>query len=62
MDAFCSPGGFEAFGKVLGKKIKSSPNAESQEEKNLYSQVPICSSDRLHMITFYEKRQEQPQQ
>ena len=34
MDAFCSPGGFEAFGKVLGEKNESSPNAESQEEKN----------------------------
>ena len=33
MDAFCSPGGFEAFGMVLGEKIKSSPNAESQEEE-----------------------------
>ena len=34
MDAFCSPGGFEAFGKVLDEKIKSSQAAESQEEEN----------------------------
>ena len=34
MDAFCSQGGLEAFGKVLDKKIKSSPAVESQEEEN----------------------------
>ena len=34
MDAFCGPGGFEAFGKVLDEKIKSSPAVESQEEEN----------------------------
>lgn len=31
MDAFCSPGGFEAFGKVLDEKMKSSPTANSQD-------------------------------
>lgn len=34
MDAFCSPGGFEAFGKVLDEKIKSAPSVESQEDEN----------------------------
>ena len=34
MDAFCSQGGLEAFGKVLDEKIKSSPAVESQEEEN----------------------------
>ena len=34
MDAFCSPGGLEAFGKVLDEKIKSSPAVEFQEEEN----------------------------
>ena len=29
MDAFCSPGGFEAFGKVLDEKIQSAPSVES---------------------------------
>ena len=33
MDAFCSPGGFEAFGKVLDEKNKFSPPVESQEEE-----------------------------
>ena len=31
MDAFCSPGGFEALGKVLDEKTKSSPTANSQD-------------------------------
>ena len=34
MDAFCSPGGIEAFGKVLDEKIKSSSAAEFQEGEN----------------------------
>ena len=34
MDAFCSPGGLEAFGKVLDEKIKSSSAAEFQEGEN----------------------------
>ena len=34
MDAFCSPGGFEAFGKVLDEKIQSAPSVESQEDEN----------------------------
>ena len=34
MDAFCGPGGFEAFGKVLDEKNKSSSAAESQEGEN----------------------------
>ena len=34
MDAFCSPGGHEAFGKVLDEKIKSSSAAEFQEGEN----------------------------
>ena len=34
MDAFCSQGGFKAFGKALDEKIKSSPTVESQEEEN----------------------------
>lgn len=33
MDTFCNSGGFEAFGKVLDEKIKSSPIIESQEEE-----------------------------
>ena len=34
MEAFCGPGGLEAFGKVLDEKMKSNPVAESQEEEN----------------------------
>ena len=34
MDTFCSPGGLEAFRKVLDEKIKSSLAVESQEEEN----------------------------
>ena len=34
MDAFCSPGGLKAFGKVLDEKIKSSSAAEFQEGEN----------------------------
>ena len=34
MDAFCSPGGLEAFGKVLDEKVKSSSAAEFQEGEN----------------------------
>lgn len=34
MDAFCSPGGLEAFGKVLDEKSKSSSADESQEREN----------------------------
>ena len=34
MDAFCSSDGFEAFGKVLDEKIKTSPSVESQEDEN----------------------------
>ena len=34
MDAFCSPGGLEAFGKILDEKIKSIPPVEPQEEEN----------------------------
>ena len=34
MDAFCSQGGLEAFGKVLDEKIKSSSAAEFQEGEN----------------------------
>ena len=34
MDAFCSADGFEAFGKVLDEKIKTSPSVESQEDVN----------------------------
>ena len=34
MDAFCSPGGLEAFGKVLDRKIETSPSVESQETEN----------------------------
>ena len=32
MDAFCGPGGLEAFGKVLNEKIQSQTAAGSQEE------------------------------
>ena len=32
MDAFCSPGGLEAVGKVLDEKIKSASSIESQED------------------------------
>ncbi len=31
MDAFCSPGGLEAFGKVLDEKSKSAPPVEPPE-------------------------------
>lgn len=34
MDAFCSPVGLEAFGKVLDRKIETSPSVESQEAEN----------------------------
>ena len=34
MDAFCSSDGFEACGKVLDEKIKTSPSVESQEDEN----------------------------
>ena len=34
MDAFCSPGGLEAFRKVLDEKIESAPTVEAQEEDN----------------------------
>ena len=29
MDAFCSPGGLQAFGKVLDEKIKTNPDDET---------------------------------
>lgn len=32
MEAFCSPGGLEAFGKVLDEKMKESPSVDLQEE------------------------------
>ena len=34
MDAFCGPGGLEAFGEVLDKKIKSAQPIEPPEEEN----------------------------
>ena len=34
MDAFCSSGGLEAFGKVLDEKIKAAPSVELQEDEN----------------------------
>ena len=34
MDAFCSSGGLEAFGKVLDEKIKAVPSVELQEDEN----------------------------
>lgn len=33
-DAFCGPGGLEAFGKVLDNQIKSTPPVEPQEEEH----------------------------
>ena len=33
MDAFCSPDGLQAFGKVLDEKVKSNPVDESQREE-----------------------------
>ena len=33
MDAFCSPGGLEAFGKVWNGKNKSGPATEPQEDE-----------------------------
>ena len=34
MDAFCSPGGLEAFGKILDEKIQASPSNALQEDEN----------------------------
>ena len=34
MDAFCSTGGLEAFGKVLNEKIKASTSNISPEDEN----------------------------
>lgn len=32
MDAFCSPGGMEAFGKILDEKMRSVPVTDADEE------------------------------
>jgi len=34
MDAFCSPDGLQAVGKVLDEKIKSTPDDESEKGKD----------------------------
>ena len=34
MDAFCSPGGIEAFGKALDEKIKAANPDRPQEDEN----------------------------
>ena len=34
MDAFCGPDGLNAVGKIVDKKIKSTPPVDSQEEED----------------------------
>ena len=34
MDAFCSPDGLQAVGKILDEKIKSTPDDESEKGKD----------------------------